>query len=185
MLKSPHYLNVGLVVLCGLMTSANMFLLHQNKVLRSQSSKTSLRVPEGTVVSTLAGLDFDNKPVNFSTADRRATVVLVYSPTCHYCEMNWANWRNLIANVNSSRVRFIAADVTSNAHADFLGEKGVKGIDSIHRVDPGELVSMELDLTPQTILIGADSRVKHVWSGVLSPKDLSDLKAMVARQVGS
>lgn len=99
--------------------------------------------------------------------------------------MNWANWRNLIANVNSSRVRFIAADVTSNAHADFLGEKGVKGIDSIHRVDPGELVSMELDLTPQTILIGADSRVKHVWSGVLSPKDLSDLKAMVARQVGS
>lgn len=171
------------MVLCIAMTGANVYLLHLNRNLSSSSAGTahSAALPIGKEIRTISGIGFDNAPISIDTSTQKATVLMVYSPVCPYCERNWPNWSSLTKPVQNEKVNFVAVDITGKATPEFLTKKHMARIRSLHRMDPRELVDLNLMETPETILIGADSKVKKTWYGVLSEDNLTELNRMISQ----
>jgi thiol-disulfide isomerase/thioredoxin len=171
------------MVLCAVMTGANIYLLHLNKTLRTSPVATSRSValPAGKEVKLISGIDVDGSPMNVDPSKGKATVLMVYSPTCPYCELNWPNWSSLAKTDQDRNINFVAVDITGKAAPDFLAKKGIAQIRSMHRMDPQEIVDLNLILTPETILIGSDSKVIKAWYGVLSKENSAELNKMLSR----
>ena len=49
----------------------------------------------------------------------------------------------------------------------------------LHKLNPKDIVDLDLNIVPQTILIGSDSKVKKVWTGVLSVDDIASLNKLL------
>jgi len=168
-----------LLVLCVATTAANAYLLHVNKALRASKVGRVVAVPVGQVVSSISGLGFGDTPVSLSTSGKKATVFMVYSPVCPFCEKNWPSWTGLISSNNSQDVNFVVADLTSTATPDFVSKKHSGRAMILHKLNPKDIVDLDLNIVPQTILIGSDSKVKKVWTGVLSVDDIASLNKLL------
>src|ERR1700729_1061915 len=105
------------VVLCLLMTVANVYLLRGNRTLRASRSGSPLpvEVQRGVVVKAVSGLDFENHTIDIPTFGKKAAVLLCFSPVCPFCEKNWPSWSSLISNVSDQSVNFVVIDLTSDA----------------------------------------------------------------------
>jgi hypothetical protein len=169
-----------LVVLCVAMTTANVYLLRDNRSLRSARAEKSTEVTiVGKVVNTVTGLDLNDRPVTIATSGKKATVIMAYSPVCPYCEKNWSNWSALITRVPNQSVNFVTVDLTGMATPEFLSKKQPGRARTIHKMDPEEMAELNLIATPETIVIGSDSKVKRVWAGVLSADDIAVLNKLL------
>ena len=171
--QTKKYLYPVLIVLCVAMTAANIFLLHSNKELRAKT-RTVAEVPVGKSVKSISGMDFLNTPVSITTRSR-STVLMLYSPTCPYCEKNWPSWSSVISHLQDRNVTLATVDLTASATPEFIAAKKTGRALAIKKLDPADFVALDLNLTPQTILIGGDSKVQKVWTGVLKPSDLETL----------
>lgn len=76
--------------------------------------------------------------------------------------------------------KFVAIDLSGNARPEFINKKDIPRAYIVHRMDPQEVVDLNLILTPETILIGADQKVKKAWYGVLSPENLAELNKLLS-----
>jgi thiol-disulfide isomerase/thioredoxin len=170
------------MVLCVVMTGANIYLLHLNKNLKTATAGTlrSAGLPAGKEVKAISGVGFNGEPLSFSTSGGHATLLMVYSPVCPYCERNWPNWSSLVNTAHYNNVNFLAVDLTEKAPPDFLVKKNMAHTTAIHRMDPQEIVDLNLMLTPETVLVGQDSKIKKAWYGVLSRADLAELNKMLS-----
>lgn len=169
-----------LLVLCVAMTGANIYLLKMNKAFRSKPISSRAVVPVGTFVNEVTGLTSNDQKITVLTKDKHATVLMIYSPICHYCEQNWANWNSVISQTVNRGVDFEVIDLTSSAAPEFVSTKISVPVNSIHRLNPNDVVRLNLNLTPETIVVGGDSRVKKSWAGVLSPADVAELVKMIS-----
>jgi thiol-disulfide isomerase/thioredoxin len=170
-----------LLLLCLLMTAANIYLLRANRTLRISSSWSPLKVEvtRGVLVKAVSGLDFENRTVDIPTFGKKATVLMCFSPVCPFCEKNWPSWSLLINSVGDKNVNFVVVDLTSDATPEFLASKHIGRAQVIHRLNPQDVVTLDLALTPQTVVIGGDSKVEKVWTGVLSADDLRSLTTLL------
>jgi len=164
-----------LLVLCVLTTAANVYLMRANKKLRSNATAIAIQVSVGRTIPSVSGVDLTNIPISVSTAGKKATVLMVYSPTCPFCEANWHSWTSIIARTTDPKVGFAAIDLTSKASSSFLSSKKTGRALLIHQMDPNQVVELNLSLTPMTILIGGDSKVARTWTGVLTANDIEEL----------
>jgi peroxiredoxin len=125
----------------------------------------------------LHGFDVTGKPVELRYGeDPRKVLVLVYSPTCPFCDQNWPKWQQLISSLDHSAVRPIGVDVTSTTDAGFILQHQLSQLPVFLKVDPQATVNYRFQLTPQTILVGHDGKVEKVWTGVLNDSSLGELK---------
>lgn len=181
--KAQSRLVVYLVLfLCLLMTAANIYLLRVNRTLRISRSGRSpipVEVLKGVLVKEVSGLDFENRAVNIPTFGKKATVLMCFSPVCPFCEKNWPSWSSIISNVSDKDVDFVVIDLTSLATPEFLAGKHIGRAQVVHRLNPKDFVTLNLTLTPLTIVIGSDSKVKNVWTGVLSAEDVASLSKLL------
>lgn len=165
--------------LCIAMTGANVYLLHINKSLRAVGAQRITGTPPGKVVTEISGLDFSDRPITINTSTKKATILLIYSPTCPYCEKNWPAWSALINRISDQDIDFVTVDVTSQASSDFLATKHPGRAYAIHRMNPREIVDLNLALTPETVVIGRDSKIQRVWAGPLSADDIASITKLV------
>lgn len=168
-----------LLVLCIAMTGANLYVLRVNKALRDYVTSNARAVQEGTVVSTISGLGIDDNPVSVSTARNKATVVMVFSPTCPYCKKNWPAWASLIHQTTNPSINFVLVDITSTVTHQFLETKQIERTQVIRKLDPAQFVALNLNLTPQTIVIGSDSKVREVFTGAMTPEEITKLATLL------
>jgi peroxiredoxin len=164
---------------CLVLLAANIALLRQNRQLKSQLSlpPPALEAAPGTQVPDLRGFDPTGKPVEvLYEKDPRKVLVLVFSPTCPFCDQNWPRWQQLIASLDRSSVRPVAVDVTSTASNDFVAQHQLTQLPVILKVEPRATVNYHFQLTPQTILVDQNGKVEKVWTGVLNDSSLTDLK---------
>lgn len=86
----------------------------------------------------------------------------------------------MIGHSNDQHVEFVLVDLTSTASSQFIAEKNVGRAKVIRKLDPQQVVALNLNMTPQTIVIGSDSRVKKVFTGVLSADDIAALNKLLS-----
>jgi peroxiredoxin len=164
---------------CLLLLAANIALIRQNIQLKSQLTvpPPALEASAGAMVPDLRGVDLEGKKVEVAYGkDPRKVLVLVYSPTCTFCEENWPKWRQVIASLDRSAVRPVMVDVTSTTTAEFVSRHQFTELPVFVQVDPLVRVNYHLQLTPQTILVDSDGKVEKVWTGVLNGSSLAELK---------
>jgi peroxiredoxin len=173
---------VALSACCVVLLAANIALIHQNNQLKSQLSlpPPALEAAAGTQMPDLRGFDPDGKPVEVEYGkDPRKVLVLVFSPTCPFCDQNWPKWEQVISSADRSVVRPVGVDVTSTAKAPFLSQHQLTGLPVLERVDPRVMVNYRFQLTPQTILLDPAGKVEKVWTGVMTDSAVSDLKQRI------
>jgi len=164
---------------CLLLLAANIDLIHQNSQLKARLAlpPPQLEASLGAQMPDLKGFDLAGKPVEVSYGkDPRKVLVLVYSPTCPFCEQNWPKWEGMIASLDRSAVRPVAVDVTSTSSEGFVQQHRLASLPVFQKINPQATVSYRLQLTPQTILVDATGKVEKVWTGVLNDSAVADLK---------
>src|SRR5438270_2736883 len=121
---------VAISACCVVLLAANIALIHQNQQLKAQLSLPPpvLEAAAGTQVPDLRGFDPDGKPLEVLYGkDPRKVLVLVFSPTCPFCEQNWPKWEQVISSLDRSAVRPVLVDVTSTSQAPFLSQHQLTG----------------------------------------------------------
>ncbi len=161
------------------MTIGNIFLLKTNKALKTEIMQ-SREVATGQYVDLLSGLDEHGNAISIKPSSYKKTVVLVFSPTCPYCQVNWPKWSALVDGKHDSRVQFVLVDLTSSSTNQFIVSKGLGKATLIKKLDSEQIKSLNLSETPQTIVIGPDSKVAKVFSGVLSEGSVILLNNMLS-----
>ena len=94
---------VALSACCVVLLAANIALIHQNSQLKSQLSLPPplMEASAGTQVPDLRGVDLEGKPVEVLYGkDSRKVLVLVFSPTCPFCDQNWPKWQQVISSLD-------------------------------------------------------------------------------------
>lgn len=164
---------------CLLLLAINIALILQNSRLKAQLSlpPPTLEAATGAQMPDLRGFDLAGKPVQVLYGkDQRKVLLLVYSPTCPFCDENWPRWQQLISSLNRSTVRPVAVDVTSTTSANFVSQHQLAELPVFQKVDPRDVVNYRFQLTPQTILLDHEGRVEKVWTGVLNDSAVAELK---------
>ncbi|MGE5322127.1 MAG: peroxiredoxin family protein [Actinomycetota bacterium] len=164
---------------CVLLLGLNIALVYQNRELKSRLSVPPpvLQATAGTRMPDLKGFDPDGNPVAVRYgSDPRQVLVLVFSPTCPFCEQNWPRWAEVIKSLDRSRVRPVGVDLTSTTTDSFASEHAMGEMPVIAKVDPLARVDYRFQLTPQTILLDGSGKVEKVWTGVLNSAAVAELK---------
>ena len=112
-------------------------------------------------------------------------MILVFSSMCPVCEENWPAWRQILARVDTGRVRIAAVDLLSGAPDAYLSRHGIKPDWVIRNVEAASLTSYKFSLTPQTLVVDSRGRVEHVWTGPLSAADLITIEASLGNSSGT
>ena len=174
---------VAISACCVVLLAANIALIHQNQQLKAQLSLPPpvLEAAAGTQVPDLRGFDPDGKPLEVLYGkDPRKVLVLVFSPTCPFCEQNWPKWEQVISSLDRSAVRPVLVDVTSTTTAGFVSQHQLSSLPVILKADPRAMVNYHFQLTPQTMLVDPAGKVEKVWTGVMTDSAVADLKQRLA-----
>ena len=168
-------------VCCLVLLAANIALIHQNSQLKAQLAlpPPQLEAAQGAQMPDLRGFDLAGKPVEVAYGkDSRKVLVLVYSPTCPFCDQNWPKWKAMIPSLDPSAVRTVAVDVTSSSSEAFVQQHQLAGLPVFQKVDPQATLNYRFQLTPQTILVDPTGKVEKVWTGVLNDSNLAEIKQL-------
>jgi peroxiredoxin len=184
--------SIAISACCVVLLAANIALIHQNSQLKARLAlpPPQMEASQGAQVPDLKGFDPDGKPVEVLYGrDSRKVLVLVFSPTCPFCDQNWPKWQQVISSLDRSAVRPVLVDVTSTTTAGFVSQHQLSSLPIILKADPQATVNYRFQLTPQTILVGSGGKVEKVWTGVLNDSALAEIKQLVgtnktARGVG-
>jgi hypothetical protein len=142
--------------------------------LRETRIQRGLEARAGTTVPALHGLSLTGAPVELAHPDR-ATLLMVFSPSCGFCERNWPHWQAILKQLNRERIRPALVDLSSTASASFLSGYHVDRELFIKRVDPAAYAQYSFRVTPQTILINRNGTVAHVWTGLLTDQEQKEI----------
>jgi hypothetical protein len=173
--------NFAIAGCCLLLLVANIALIRQNRELKARLAlpPPQLEATHGAQMPDLRGFDPTGKPVEVLYGkDPRKVLVLVYSPTCAFCDQNWSKWQAMITSLDPSAVRTVAVDVTSNSSELFIQQHQLVGLPVFQKVDPQATVNYRFQLTPQTILVDSTGKVEKVWTGVLNDSALAEIKQL-------
>lgn len=166
---------------CLLLLVVNIALIHQNRQLKARLAlpPPQLEAAQGAQMPELRGFDLTGKPVEVLYGkDPRKVLVLVYSPTCPFCDQNWPRWQAMIPSLDRSVVRTVAVDVTSSSTEVFLQQHQLVGFPVLQKVDPQATMNYRFQLTPQTILVDSTGKIEKVWTGVLNDSALAEIKQL-------
>jgi len=170
---------VAISACCVVLLAANVALIRQNRQLKEQLALPPpvLEAAAGAQMPDLRGVDLEGKPVEVLYGkDSRKVLVLVFSPTCPFCDQNWPKWQQVIASLDRSAVRPVLVDVTSTTTAGFVSQHQLSSLPVILKADPRATVDYHMHLTPQTILVDPNGKVEKVWTGVMTDSAVADLK---------
>jgi len=171
--------NFALSGCCLLLLAANIALIRQNSQLKARMAQPApqMEAAHGAQMPDLKGFDLAGGRLEVAYGkDPRKVLVLVYSPTCPFCEQNWPKWETMIASLDRSAVRPVAVDVTSTSNPAFVQQHQLASLPVFQKVDPQATVNYRFQLTPQTILVDSAGKVEKVWTGVLNDSALAELK---------
>jgi peroxiredoxin len=167
------------------LVALNIALVLQNRSLKATAGNArggrAIVLPQGKSLPTLSGLDTQGRQLSFDYGrDPRKTVLLVFSPHCSYCTDNMPNWNAITRGLDADAFRVVAVSTVSEGAEEYAAKHGLNNIPVITEPDPKNRVSYELNVTPQTVLIGADGTAEKVWTGLIQ----GDERDEIERQLG-
>jgi hypothetical protein len=175
--------SVGLVVLCVLLLASNVFLLLKAQSLeRSYQSlkKFSLEVKSGTRVPPIEGFDLQGGWRQVTYGQDGALVVFAFSPACAFSDRNWAMWERLLPSGRGGQ-RAVFIDVSKTVGSAYLASHATGNAVVVAKPDARTVVSYNLSMTPQTIVVDVTGTIRGVWSGVLNEGDVAEIGERLRR----
>jgi hypothetical protein len=159
----------------------DFILLKQNADLRALSRERLglLLPPLGQFVPPLTGTDPAGRKiaVNYGKNAPR-TVLLVFSPTCSACKVNWPQWHALIGAVGKRPLRLVFANTSSNAvNTDYICQHNIASYTILATLDQAVLAKYNLKFTPETILVSSAGKIENAWIGVLTATKLGQVES--------
>lgn len=182
----PRSLGVLLVGLCFALLAVDGFLLDRNASLRALSSEyfRLLQPPVGRVVPPLSGVGPDGKQVVVEYGkDARKTILFVFSPTCHVCDVNWPTWQALSKRIDPKSYRLVFVNISTALPQDYAVEKGIAAYVVISRLDPVAGAVYNLHATPETVVLSDFGRIESVWVGPLSGGALREVESTIGARL--
>jgi hypothetical protein len=136
-------------------------------------------------MAELSGVDADGnfEFVGFGV-QKQPTLILVFSPTCEVCRVNWPNW-DAILHKASSGARVVAINLGGHLPNAYLTNHHLNAMDVIAQPFSEGVLEDHFRLTPQTIVVGANGRVKKAWLGALTPRDIRAIEELLGNASGT
>ena len=178
-MRVPKPVVVAFVVLALGLIGFNIALVKQDHhlVALNRAYEANLHLNVGAKVPPLSGSAADGTPtiVTYGAGQPR-TLLLVYARSCPECALNWLSWQKLLNQIDPTRARAIAVSMDGTGLSkQYIEQVGMTKAEAVLLPDLQSIVLYRLRYTPQTILIGSDSKVEGIWSGVLNPHQLGDI----------
>jgi len=173
-----------LFVLLGVaLVALNVGLVVQNRTLKAAAGNggggRAIVLPPGKSVPALSGLDSEGRQLVFDYgSDQRKTLLFVFSPRCPYCTKNMPNWNALTLGLDEKEFRVVAVSTVPEGVKEYVEKNGFKNVPVITTPDPKDKVAYEMNVTPQTVLIGADGTVEKVWTGLIQGAEREDIEKL-------
>ena len=162
--------HVPLIVL-ALSISVNVLLA--SRLLRAQQPAAP-KLSVGTMVHPFVGKSVAGDDVRIDYEDAMPTVLYYFSPTCPWCERNWANVRTLTKQTHG-RFRFVGISMTT-VTPEFLRDRQLD-FEVASKVSPEVARQYGLGATPQTILVSAEGRVVGNWTGAYTGSQAHEVES--------
>ena len=144
--------------------------------LRRAYTEPSFGVP----LPPITGRNLNGESVSISYgAGENGTLILIAAVACPFARSNWKAWETLIKSIPVGGHRIVFVDLPRNPDRDFFSPHGILPA-RILRVDAEAKLAYRIGLTPQTLLIGPDGRLRGVWSGVLLEESLNEISRLAS-----
>lgn len=166
---------IGLVFL-GLV-GLNIFLINQNKTLKSEGKNREIVLKEGKSLIPLQGLDINNEKqkIEWGTENQK-TLIMIFSPQCGYCHENMPMWKEIAGKINKTDFRTVAVSSFPNGAKEFIEEYEFSNIPIVIEPEPASKVEYVMYLTPQTVLVNQAGQVEKVWIGPIKDNNKSEIE---------
>lgn len=178
-MRVPKPVVVAFVILALGLIGFNIALVKQDQhlVALNRAYEANLHLNVGAKVPPLSGSAADGTPTIVTYGpDQPRILLLVYARSCPECALNWLSWQKLLNQIDPTRVRAIAVSMDGTGLSkQYIKQVGMTKAEAVLLPDLQSIVLYRLRYTPQTILIGSDSKVEGIWSGVLNPHQLGDI----------
>jgi peroxiredoxin len=107
--------------------------------------------------------------------DGRPTLVYYFSPSCPWCERNWANVRALAAAANG-RYRVVA--ITADTHLGAFAQTHALNFEVYGGVSAESREAYGFHGTPQTVVVSSQGIVSHSWTGVFIGRQARQIESL-------
>jgi hypothetical protein len=176
---------VGVAILLSVVS---VLLVRQNRVLhrKVQFVESELLLQPGTEARPITGKDLRGDSVAVAHGqDGKKTLMLVFSPDCHACDLNWPKWNLAIRSADAAGARVVGVNLAPVLTEEYIERHGLGGRVVIAQADASSKLAYQLRFTPQTIVIGSDAKVLWVWTGALPDKAEKDLDGLLSGRSAS
>lgn len=165
------------VALLALLVS-NLSLLALNRQLRQRLTEVAKpHLEAGDLVPPLRALDGAGGAVRLDfTGSGPRTLLLVFSPTCGWCDLNLPSWSALLDAVAGRSLRTVAVATRPEQAAEYARRNRLARAVVLVEAEPRDALAYRLVVTPQTILIAPDGRVERIWVGALRDENLREIE---------
>jgi hypothetical protein len=148
--------------------------LHDNALALASTERnlsSSAHRLDVKTINAIKGISLAGNPIeyNFSNRDDNA-LLLIFSPVCPFCKLNFQNWRSILSSTPTRKVTWI--DITNTATKDYFDKNGISPDVQVIRVTPEEAERLGLAATPTTILLSPHGGVKANIRGQLTKTDV-------------
>jgi hypothetical protein len=132
----------------------------------------------GSTMSLLRGHTISQQNVTLDLSRRESgTLLLVLSPVCPYCRVNFHNWRDLLQGVSPDRVVWV--DLTSTADARYMTTVGIPAKANFILLNADDTNQNRLIATPTTVLLDPHGVVRWSSSGIMSGEQVAQLRGLL------
>lgn len=157
-MKLPAPIRLGIFSLAVLLVGLNAALLRQNRKLDAlnKAHESSSHLNVGDTVPLLDDIGDAGQPLTLDyPSGQQKTLLLVFSPSCVECTLNWPNWHKLLGQVDNARTRILGVTFKERGLSqNYVSQAGLPEVQEVLMPDPQSVIMYRFRLTPQTILIG-------------------------------
>ncbi len=152
--------------------------LAMNVVQARQLRSVRRTEPQPQVGTPIGGMDLvtaagQQVRLTYDESDR-STILYYFSPSCRWCERNWANVEAL-ANATTDRYRFVAVTAAAAGQASAGGRP--RSFEVYGGLSERDRRAAGLGGTPHTIVISPTGLVQRAWMGTFRGENQREIEA--------
>jgi hypothetical protein len=155
------------IALLMLSISAAVNVLQAQRIRALEGRQASGISLVGRGLPELTGAAPTGTPRRIDLTGAQPTVLYYFSPSCGWCDRNWANLEAIAAG---ARGRYRVLAVTSNrGTSEYIRERRIT-LDVLEGLDENSRQAVGFSLSPHTIVVSADGQITHDWRGAYTPR---------------
>lgn len=173
--KLKEIFSYGVVIF---LLTANILLATQNKMMKDSIDSLyyeNIPISENDSIKSLKIYDLNLEEKNIEI--KNETLLFIFKPTCKPCLKNYSNWLNITDEIVATkhRIDILGISLDDIKHTkSFIADN--KSSFDVYWNDSNEFInSNKFHLTPLTILISTEGKVKYLIKGMVTNTNKNEL----------